>query len=113
MDYVVTGFNANKKSKNLKNYKDTVFYYLEGVTVKKGDYDYSKSIYKEDKEAVGVGADYTNDYTAICIDELAKMYGVSSKELSALFKKSREDLSDVVRVFDGYTKDQKCYTKKK
>ena len=114
MNGVIKSFNTNTQSQNLKNYKDTVFYYIEGVTVNKDDYNYSDSIFTEDKEALGVGSDYTMDYAAISVAKLAHDYDVEVPELETLFKASREDLADVYRLFYSYTAEQeKCYTKTK
>lgn len=109
---IITGFNTNKKSKNLKNYTDAAFYFAQGVTIKnRNGYDYSKSIYKTDREALSVGADYSLCYMGDCIDEIAKDFGIAVPEYSKIMQEGRDDLSDVVRVFESYTKDEKCYTK--
>lgn len=101
MNGIMTGSINATKEQNTKNYMDTVFYYAEGVTFAENDYDYRKSIYSTDRDALSVGADYTLSYAASCIDEIFKMKGVATKTYSDIMYEGRVDFSNVVQVFNG------------
>lgn len=97
---IIDSIDANT-AENYKNYMDTVFYYAEDVTLSGNNYDYSKSIYETDRDELSVGADYTLGYTAICINEISKMNGVSNQYASEILSNGANDFSNVVGIFNG------------
>ncbi len=97
---MIDSINASE-DQNYKNYMDTVFYYAEDVTLNDNNYIYGASIYNTDRDELSVGADYTLGYTAICINEISKMNGVSNQYASEILSNGANDFSNVVGIFNG------------
>lgn len=107
---MMTSYNSNKKSKNLKNYSDLVFYFAENTTIKnRKGYDYRTSAFSDDREVLAVGSDFTLCRVAGIIGEIAKVQGLAESEYIKIFDQGREDISDIIRVFEEYTNTKtKC-----
>ena len=109
---MMTSFNSNKKSQNLRNYRDLVFYFAQGVTIKnRKDYDYSKSAFKDDREVLAVGSDYTLCFVSDALAQIAIVKDLAEPEYINILDKGREDMSDIMQVFKGYMNKDNCLTK--